>query len=274
MGTLASNILRQVGVETDGIDFEFFNGGGFFTDGRKRADKLTKAYSTAKWKIGTRYQNGPRVFRFGLSGAGTLAAGKLCSSPQYGGNIAAAIHNVVAAGTLGEKTITLTIPNTSSADVVANQYTGGFVYTVSGTGLGQCYQIKSHPAAILNTTCVFTLYDTVRVTLASTPKGGAITSPYYKVITAPASTAVGIPVGVPLVALTTGKYGWFQTWGPCVCLITGNVAIGDPVLVGLSAGAAIAQEAGASSLDEPQVGLSPLAYTTGQYGLINLTIAP
>ena len=201
-----------------------------------RPDQGVREVSTVQnYVLGGKKEIGLKVYRYGLVGAGIGTLGLLYQSP-----IPAPLQiNLVplAAYPIGTRVITLTLGN---ANVLANEYAGGWLYVNAGTGIGDCLRIISHPAALALATCVFTCLDatTVAMVVANTVCS-LVANPLSGIIVHPSPPTAGL-VGVPEVTIAIANFGWFQTKGPAAVLTQGVVAIHQPVIASLTTNGAIA----------------------------------
>lgn len=232
--------------------------------------------TTQKHRLGARLVVGDRVFRYVKAGA-ALIAGQLCEAAAFGGSLTAVQNDLVVSvtGAVGTKTVTVT----SLTDAVTeDQFADGYLSIYDGsaaTGLGQCYRIKSHPAIAAAGALKLTLYDDIVVIITAGTAKATITANPWKNVKVNATTSVGMPIGVPLVVVASGSYGWVQTWGPICGLIDGTVTWETALLRGTTtAGSFDGQVAGASSIINPQIGFLMSPCATTKYALIWLTIAP
>jgi len=269
-------ILKKAGLWTDGFNLDFWKQGGLIVRGLKQHDMVYNQHASAKFPVGTRLQLGDRTFYYAKAGEALVAGGLVQSAAKGGATTLQTYCAVSTAGTVGGKTVTVTI---ASDTLTANQFKDGFLITDAGSavqGGGQCYKIKSHPAGSGNVT--FTLYDKQVVAISTNAKVSLVANKYRGVIRAPATTATGIPVGVPLIAVTSAYYFWLQTWG--ICPVRGpeaDIAAGHPVVVGLTKDTCKAQPATAE--DECVIGdcVVPLDYTGAKaqdWAVIDLKLAP
>jgi hypothetical protein len=160
-----------------------------------------------------------RAFRYAKAGGTGLEVGKLMQSAAIVPNHQNCAATVAA---IGATTVSLTLGNTA---LTANYYAGGTLTVNAGTGLGQVFTIKSHPAADASAAVVVTLVDPIRVALASSSsKVSLSTNPYDGVIIFP-TTPTGAPVGVTPIAVTAAYYFWIQTHGLAACLMDGTPAM-------------------------------------------------
>lgn len=159
----------------------------------------------AKHRLGetVETQDGKRVVYY-KAGAVAVSTGALLQSPAldtaYVGLTATASVNALS----------ITVTNGASA-LTADQFAGGYLEVTAGAGLGQIFDIISHPAAAAAATCVMVVADTVAtalagstVTLKLNPANGAIAHP---------TVATGTTLGVALSDVAAGEYGWAGTRG-------------------------------------------------------------
>lgn len=185
--------------------------------------------------------------------------------------------------TIGANQILVT---NGSTVLKVNQFQQGYAIVSAGTGIGQTFKIASHAAAANAATFVVTLEDAVQVTLDATSKISLIANPYIGVITSPATTATGGPVGVAITAIaastaatydgTSGaltatgvaQYGLIACHGPVACLIDSTVTnVGYPLGVSKTTAGTL----GVATLTTvPQVGVSMQTLTSAQVGMVNL----
>jgi hypothetical protein len=129
---------------------------------------------------------------------------------------------------IGATTVVLTMPATTLCTVV-DQYAGGFLVVNDVTGEGYQYKIKNSGTAAAASTCTFTLEPTdgIKVALANGTSEVTIReNPFYNVLDRAAGTgSVGMPAGVPAVAVTAGYYCWLQRRGPAALLSAGTVGV-------------------------------------------------
>lgn len=169
----------------------------------------------------------------------------------------------VAAAAIGDFTIT----TTSTVTVDNNEYADGYVVVTITPGLGQCFKIKSHPAATAGT-LVLTLYDSVRVALTTASRIDLVANPYNRVIQNPI-TATSNPVGVAFVAAAVDTYTWIQTHGIASVLSEGVTAVGQAVITSTGVAGAVIDTA---STTRPIVGYAAAGIATGENGAIFLTL--
>ena len=182
---------------------------------------VLEATVAQNYELGTLKQIGMCKFRYGLAGTVDLAPGKLAQSP-----IPDALQvNLVPAANYAVGVKVITVSAIGNANVAVNEYAGGWLYINAGTGVGQALRILSHPAALALAACTFACLDPLTVALAtSDTKISLLANPYRGTVVHPSPPTAGL-IGVPIAPITTAKYGWFQTAGPCPVLTDGTVYI-------------------------------------------------
>lgn len=165
--------------------------------------------STQKAPLGQRLQVGDRVFYYAKMGAANVSAGKVVCAPLA---VTTAMGATVAVDTaaLGKRTLTIT----AGTDIAANALADGYVSVCSSglAGGGILMRIRSHASfGSGGTACVLNLYDGVPVSTVAAGPANVVPNQYNGVIVG--SQAVGMPVGVTPVNVTSGNYFWAQTWG-------------------------------------------------------------
>jgi len=168
----------------------------------------------------------------------------------------------VSAQAIGDTTITYTVPS-STLTVTANQFAGGFLSIVTGTGSPQQVQISGNPAATTSTTLTLILQDPLVLATAANATAELYANPYSAPIVTPGSSLTGTVLGAPMVGVTVSTtiptYFWVQSGGFATVLGQGTTGIGLGGSNGSVAGSmaivaattpqlAIALEAGADGL--------------------------
>ena len=203
-----------------------------------------------------------RLFRFGLAGAANLSQGKMCQAPAIVAN-----HQNIACSTqaIGDTTITVTLGATAAT---ANQYAGGFIGINAGTGLGQTFRIKSHPAAALSTSLVLTLEDALTIATSSTDSKAVLQLPPYNGAIVFPTTTTGEAIGVPIVAVTAAYYAWFQTGATAAVLNQGTTGVG----LGLAPSSSVSGALATVAATTQQVAVASQAGVDGEYRFVTLQL--
>jgi len=221
--------------------------------------------ATQQHELGTRFSfSDGRVFHYAGFG-GTIAAGKTLIAPA-----SVDTHHSMAVTTaaIGSDTLTVTLGATNA--VTLDQYKDGYLGLIAGTGLGQLFNVKSHPAAAAAATCVITLKDPLRVATATADtKGDLIYCPFDGVTHS--ATEESLHVGVSPIAGTSGYFGWIQTWGMCICLSGDTAAEGTLLTADDAAGDVKTQNAYTMDLLGTAVGQ---AHADGEYNFMFLRLVP
>lgn len=230
------------------------------------AAEFFQTNSVQLYALGAKYSDAlGRSWRYALNGGVALSAGKLNVEATTVAN-----HNTrsfTTAPAIGDTVVNVTIGATA---MTANQYRGGTLAVISGTGLAQSYGIAANSASAGSGNVVITLTEPIRIAgaisesnvdLAANPYSGAVIS---------VADQADIPVGVNPVAVTIAYYCFIQTGGQGTVLMDEVVAAGQLLTIGSSTvGAVEAQDAAG----EPIVGMmGPLAGADGEYDVVSFTL--
>jgi hypothetical protein len=228
----------------------------------------------AKHKIGTRMQLADgRVFYYCEAG-GALTVGKLVQAV-----LPTAAFDICALSTeaVGSKEIGVT-PN-GSPSVAANDFAEGYVVIHTGTtGSGQCRKISSHTASPGDDSeFTLNLYDPFTAIINADATGEVIRNPFKDVTHLGDATGTG--VGVPLVNIASGSFGWLQTYGECALLAGSAGEINAALQCAATAGEVITLTAVATTAkfnDATQrIGRNlSVTLTDGSYHATMLTLRP
>jgi len=211
-------------------------------------------------ELGSRKVVGDRVFRYAKAG-GAISAGELA---QYGGT---QLINVTAGddNPAGGKLFTWY----AATAINANDFAEGYLISQSGTAanLGFTYRVKSHGAISATSTGNLTLYDSLVKAVDTADKWTLQQNLYNGCSQMAAGTA--LPLGVAPVAVTSGDYFWLQTFGPAAVKAGTNATAGLSLIAG-NTGAVIP----AGTTGKAPVGVAMQTLTSGEKGMVFLTIAP
>lgn len=230
--------------------------------------------ATQNYEIGSRMvlPDG-RAYRYAKAGAAALAAGEMQSSAAFGGSSATVQADLTpSAAAIGDTVVSFT---TVTDAVTLNQFRGGFLAVSDGgaaIGQGEMYKIAGNAAGAAGA-IKFTLERPLTTAWTTSTRVSIMAEPYTSIVQSPVTTAIGMPVGVPTVAVPIGNYCWIQTWGMACCLVKLAMnSFAANVLVDLTAAGSVGIDDGA--LINAKVGMTGLATATTDSGLIYLTIAP
>lgn len=172
----------------------------------------------------------------------------------------------------------------SSTAILANQFQGGYLNVVEGTGLGQTLKISSNTAAATTAAVVFNLEDpfttatgtSSRFTLTLNPYGSRFGTDFTTngVIISPATTLTGEVIGVtaypiPASTATVCSFGYIQTTGDVAVLGSSTVALGLDVAVPSGTAGAVLTYAVATTT---RIGTTVVATASTKYNIIKLQL--
>lgn len=190
-----------------------------------------------------------------------------------------ASYPIVAA--IGGKQIQLASGATA---VIANQFAGGYINVVEGTGLGQTLKVSSNLAAattaalVINTEDPFTTAtdSTSRYTLTLNPYGTYVGTNYSTngVIISPATTLTGQVIGVtaypiPASTATVASYGFIQTRGDVAVLGSSTVALGLDLAVPSGTAGAVLVYAVATTT---RIGTATVATASAKHNMMKVQL--
>jgi len=212
-------------------------------------------------RLGTKISVGEREFRYAHASE-ALTAGKLCTA---------------LADTDSEDTVTVAHPVgtfevtiTAASTITANQYADGYLAVGEGTGAGDQYRIKSHPAITSAETGVITLLDPLLTAWAIADTDITLYQSPYRVQESNTDQKE-LPVGWPLIDVTDEYYFWLLVKGPVAVLFDeAEGADADQCLLTIGSSTAGAVEI-YDAAGEPVVGqryLDTADYEDGKYQLI------
>lgn len=231
--------------------------------------------STQQHPLGTRgyIPMGSRAYRYCKAGAVDLVAGSLVQSPSLVGGHANLVVSTTSPLAIG----TTAVDVTCASSAAANQYADGYLGIATGIGMGYTYTVSHHAAVSTGATGRFFLYnpeDTLQIAITTTGTVSLLMNEFNGVIISPATTALGIIVGLAGYVVSANQYGWIQTWGPAMCFMGGVNTIGAPLLgTATSAGRASLVTA-ATLLTQQIVGYSAQTGVEAQFCWIYLKICP
>ncbi len=235
-----------------------------------------EASLTQKYEIGAKYElwDG-RVFRYAENGAAALAAGELCTSAAFGGALATIQSDLtVVAAAVGAKSVYITTATDATA---INYFAGSYLAVGDGgaaIGQGEMYKIVANATGAAGS-LRFDLDRPLTTKWTTSTKVTINRNPYKAVVASPVTTAIGFPVGIPMIATPISYFCWLQTWGMANCLV--KVAMDSfaaEVQSDLTeAGSVGITVAGAGSLINANVGMTGVATATTDSGFIFLRIS-
>ena len=197
------------------------SGGYDFAD----ADPYTES-ATQLFPLGSTLNWGDRAFKYAQVD-GAITAGLCVQQPILVGNHSQMAATDAYAITTTDTTI-ISI-ETVGTNLTLNQYQEGYLYVNDGTGQGQSWKVKSHPAHVHGTdpSCEITVYGKVSTALvaSATSQLSLMENPFKDVIVAPVAET-GAVVGVTNIDMTDDYFGWLQVRGPKAVLAASTLVLG------------------------------------------------
>lgn len=234
---------------------------------REFEQSITQKYALGcKWAL-----DDGRVYHYAKAGGTALVAGELQQSAAFGGSSATVQTDLTpTAAAIGAKDVTVTL---STDAATLNQYAGGWLAVSDGgaaIGQGHMYKIVGNDVGTGGSTCVLHLERGLTLAWTSSTRVSIMTNPYNLVIQSP-TTASGLIMGVPNIAVDINYFCWLQTWGMCNILIKTALTMGTDVLYDvITAGSGGVND---GALINTTIGHAGLVVATTDSGLVYLKIA-
>lgn len=206
-----------------------------------------------------------RKFKYAKAGATLLAAGKLAVAADADANVVN--KAVTAAAAIGSKEVKFTAGGAVSADA----YADGMLQVNDATGEGYTYRIVGNTAGTAGNSyaVVVRLAEPIQAALVATTSEISLYKNDFDGLVISAVDQADLPVGVPVVPIAAGSYGWVQTFGIAAVLADEAVTRGQTVTIGT--GVAGAVEA-ADLIGEPAIGIAAQALIDTEYSPVFLTL--
>ncbi len=220
--------------------------------------------SVQEVELGTRaVDNCGRAYRYVKVGGTALVPGKLYQSAATTTGWQDLDVATTAVGAVKVTTV-------STITATANQLAGGYLAVTNGTGAGYFYKISGNTAAS-GAVSTITLAEPVQVQIAATDDVDLIMNPWAEIELWDNSNHYGVAVGVAQFPVTAEYYGWVQVAGPANVLIDeGNGVVGEEMDASDDTDGAVGLSEGTFF---PTVGVAMTASSSGEYGLVNLSIS-
>jgi len=178
--------------------------------------------TTQQAPLGTRLIVGERTFYYANAAASFAAGQVVCQTSPVASHQSGLLEIAAASAN------TQVLSATSSANVAANLYAEGYFGAALGAGKGQMYRVRSQASG--SAAMAVTLYDPLQVALTSGAVFWLVQNMYKSVNVG--SAALGNPVGVAPLNITSGGYFWLQTFGPANPLHTGATVAAGALAMG------------------------------------------
>jgi hypothetical protein len=229
--------------------------------------------STQQHPLGTRgYTTDGRAYRYAKAGTVDLVPGSVLQSPAF-----VAGHSALAVSTTSPVLAgTTAIDITCASSAGANQYAEGYLSIATGTGMGFLYSVDKHAAVSTGAIGRFFLIgeDPLVTTITTTATVSLLLNKYAGVLLSPASTALGIIVGVASYIIVASQFGWIQTWGPALVFMSGTPALGAGLLGTATSGGRASLVTAATLLTQQIIGYAAQTGVEAQYCYVDLRISP
>jgi hypothetical protein len=182
--------------------------------------------ATQKHRLGARYCDGDRIFRYAKAGA---AGGCLKASMTQSQVIDTKTQEIVQTGhawAVGDQYGTMLI--TTGGTWANNEFTDGYFFANKVAAVGDTYRVLASKIDSTDTIMHLELETPIRTAISVTTECSLIPNRWYDVVIFP-TTKTGFATGVPLVDVTNGYYFWAQTGGPAPLITAsdGTSTIGD-----------------------------------------------
>ncbi len=193
------------------------------------AQSIYEESSTRKHRLGERLQLGDRVFRYACAGE-ALAAGDAIESAAVGGADTTLQNTcaVTVAAAIGD---TKVYANALTTAQTVSLYQEGWmaIWDATTAGISYLYHVKDNTTiALTGTTSYYTLYDPLHIALTTSDQVNLVTN-IYKSVVQSHTAHVGMILGVPTIAITSGYYFWLQTYGPAAVHAVAALDLADSV---------------------------------------------
>lgn len=225
--------------------------------------------ATQNYVLGTRL-NLPdgRSFRYAKAGATQLEPALMAQSEATASE-AKEIAQTGYTTSIGDTTITALL--TTSNGLVDDELRDGTLLVNKGTGLGYAYPIDGNTWVTGDTVMSIDLKEAIVVATAATSEFTFTKNQFADLIVAP-TTLTGLCVGVPIVQIPAGYYGWVQTKGTCPIIVdtAETVVVGE--VVGYPAAPAVAGACGVTAVTDMTWGTVVEVGAAAEPALVNLNL--
>lgn len=204
----------------------------------KTSEIFRQSTTKGPWMLGTEmvFPDGRRYKRM-KAAAAAIGIGKVIGAAQVSGIDTDSDVVVMEArttaqwddGDLTVRILTTGSTSTTTQNIVANEFSDGYLWVNDEDGEGQILQIKSHGGETVTGSTGgldITMYEEELLTIALTTASqvGLKKNAYNDVVVHINTTAGGKAIGVAPIAVSASNYFWGQVWGPCPVLSGEQVA--------------------------------------------------
>lgn len=238
--------------------------GGYFPELLREVYDAAKAPAKLGYRIATSYG---RVFHLCAAGENAVAIGNVVAAEPNETEIASGNVSDISAPTW-EVAI--------DVSVNANQYQGGLLSVVAGSGAGYSYVIGSHTSGDgAGNKAVFQLCEALQADLANSDSQFRLElSPFQNCLQLPQETGVLVPTGVAMGDPDDTQYFWAQTWGRALAKRddTNNLQQGFGTKRAVNVDGSV-EDATEAELGEVGITVTPTG-GTGEWGSVRLMLIP
>lgn len=176
-------------------------------------------------QVGTRGRTRDgREWLFIKAGGSDLAPGKL---HQDTAPASTSVGLTAVAASIGATSISAAV---GAAAITKDQYAGGLLVIEDGPGIGQVFNIKSHPASAGSENVAFVLAESQKVAVAlTTASRVSLILPFGTAGIIHGSPPTAEILGVPVVTIVASTFGWVCRKGAVSVLQQGALTAGKSV---------------------------------------------
>jgi len=215
-------------TDTRVLNISSYDQGTVFGPGSEPKQSVFEQSADQKHRLGARYVDGDRTFRYAKSGAAGILKAKMTQS-QVVDTDTGEIIQTDHAWAVGDVSGTMLIA--TGGTWARDEFVDGY-FMANQTVVGDVYRVLASEITTTDTIIQLELETPIRTAISVTSEASLHTNRWYNVVIFPATTTTGYATGVPLIDVTNGYYFWAQTAGPCPVIVDG----GDSVSIGNSVG--------------------------------------
>ncbi len=214
-------------TDTRVLSISSFDQGTVFGPGSEPKQTVFETSATQKHRLGARYEDGDRIFRYAKAGA---AGGCLKASMTQSQVINTDTGEIVQTGhawAVGDVSGTMLI--TTGGTWARDEFVDGYFMANKVAAIGDTYRVLASEIDASDDTIMHLELETaIRTAISVTTEASLQPNRFFDVVIFP-TTKTGYATGVPLVDVTNGYYFWAQTGGPCPLITAsdGTSTIGD-----------------------------------------------
>lgn len=202
-----------------------------------------------------------RTFRYCLAG-GSLTAGRLIQSEAAVANLVN--ENFTIAGVAGDRTATVDVNTLPALDAFEDGY---LVNETQGITLGVSGNTSADPTVL-----TFASPDGLPAAVPISDVVSMFKSGFRDVVVKIAAAATAPVIGVSVLTLASGSFGWVQSSGVCGVLVEDTLTLGDAACVSALNDAGAVSASLQTSGEDAQVGIVLEIGANTEVGTIFLTI--